>query len=187
MDASEFGNQNPALDTLYRNACRTQLELTSLADNKSNILISINGLVVTAITVVISLTPRPPSLLIVPLSILMVSCLFSLIFAVLSARPRVRPSAISPRDFRSDRANILYFNHFINVSPEEYVGSVNEIIQDPRRIYRHLTLHIYELGRVLAEKYRLLRFAYGIFLSGLFVSMAVFFGVLLFTGGTLAV
>ena len=40
------GGSNRGIETMFRSAYRVQMELTSLADNKANMMISINGIII---------------------------------------------------------------------------------------------------------------------------------------------
>lgn len=169
-----------SVETFYRNAYRTQLDLTGLADMKANIMISINGLIITAIIATEGLLTFTQSYLkLLPVLLLVVSIL-SMVFAMLAARPRVANLNISAQDMLNGDANLLYFNNFILLTEDQYADAMYNIIEDTESIYRMMSKHIYNLGVVLSRKYYLLKISYSIFLGGiiviglLFVSRALF-------------
>lgn len=169
-----------SVETFYRNAYRTQLDLTGLADMKANIMISINGLIITAIIATEGLLAFTHSYLnFLPVLLLVVS-IFSMVFAMLAARPRVANLNVSESDMLSGKANLLYFNNFIQLTEEQYADAMYKTIEDTENIYRMMSKHIYNLGVVLSRKYFLLRISYSVFLGGiiiigiLFISRALF-------------
>jgi len=109
-----------AIETFYRSAYRTQLDLTGLADMKANIMISINGLIITAIIATEGMLVYTHSYFkLLPL-LLLVVCIVSLIFAMLAARPRVSKLHITKDDMFDGSASMLYFNNFLQLNEEQY-------------------------------------------------------------------
>jgi hypothetical protein len=85
-----------AADTLFRSAYRVQMDLTALADNKANMMISINGIVMSII--IASVAPKLDNnpWLLLPTVVLLVGNLVSLVYAVMAARPRLKSPALNP-------------------------------------------------------------------------------------------
>ena len=165
-----------SIETFYRNAYRTQLDLTGLADMKANIMISINGLIITAIIATEGLLAYSESYLkYLPMLLLVVSIL-SMVFAMLAAKPRVSNLHVNAADMLSGKANLLYFNNFLQLSEEQYADAMYQTIEDTEKIYRMMSKHIYNLGVVLARKYALLRISYLIFLGGIVFTGLLFIG-----------
>ena len=168
------------IETFYRSAYRTQLDLTGLADMKANIMISINGLIITAIIATEGMLAYSQSYLKLLPVILLVVCIMSLVFAMLAARPRVSNLDVSEDEMFNGNASLLYFNNFLQLSEDKYADAMAKIIEDIDDVYRMMSKHIYNLGLVLSRKYFLLRISYSIFLGGiiliglLFVSRSLF-------------
>ncbi|MEE9326727.1 MAG: Pycsar system effector family protein [Cocleimonas sp.] len=156
-----------SIETFYRSAYRTQLDLTGLADMKANIMISINGLIITAIIATEGLlTFSHAYLKFLPVLLLIVSIL-SMIFAMLAAKPRVANLHITSDDMLEGRASLLYFNNFSCVTEDQYADAMYKSLESTENIYRMMSKHIYSLGIVLSRKYALLRISYSIFLGGM--------------------
>ena len=165
-----------SVETFYRNAYSTQLDLTRLADNKANMMISINGLIITAIIATegfFALSGSLPKLL--PISVLVVS-IMSMVFAMLSARPRVTNLNTTKYDMLNGKANVLYFNNFLSLSETEYSDALYSLIDDTENVYRMMSRHIYSMGMVLVKKYRLLSISYSIFLFGMIINVVLLIG-----------
>ena len=69
------------IETMFRNVVRTHVEFSAMADNKANIMISINTLVLTAIVTILSRKLDTNPHLIIPTAVLTVVSLGTLIFA----------------------------------------------------------------------------------------------------------
>lgn len=162
---------------MFRTSYRTHIELSAIADNKSNIMISINGIIISII--IASISPKIDSnpWLLIPTAVLLLTCLGSLIFAVLSAIPRVSKSLITLKDVREKKANILFFGNFYTMPKDDYVEGLEELMQDSRRLYDNMARDLHGLGNVLAKKYKLLRISYSVFMVGLVLSVLCFISV----------
>jgi hypothetical protein len=62
---------------------------------------------------------------------------------------------------------------------DEYEWAIREMINDDQYLYSTMTKDQYSLGKVLAKKYKLLRWAYNIFMLGIVVSVTAFLLVFL--------
>src|SRR5690606_17937234 len=121
----DFGR---GIDTLYRNTLRGHLDLSSIADGKANMIISINTIVlsilITAGSASISISKlniQENVQFIVPTLILMTSSLGAIIFGVLSAIPKYSEADFDMKDIRDNKVSLLFFNNFLSVEKEEFV------------------------------------------------------------------
>lgn len=107
-EEKKLGSTNRGVSDMFRTSYRTHIELSAIADNKSNIMISINGIIISI--VIASISPKIDSnpWLLIPTAVLLLTCLGSLIYAVLSARPRVSNEKVTLDDVHANRANILF-------------------------------------------------------------------------------
>jgi len=162
------------VETMYRTAYRTHVNLSSIADNKANIMLSINAIII-SITIS-TLVPNFESneKLILPTIVLLVVCLLSIIFATLSTRPKVTEGKVTRADIEQKKTNLLFFGNFYNMPLEDFNWGITEMIKDTDFLYSSMTRDLYYLGIVLAKKYKYLRFCYGIFMYGLIISVIAF-------------
>jgi hypothetical protein len=163
-----------SVETFYRSAYRTQLDLTGLADMKANIMISINGLIITAIIATEGLLTFTHSYLKLLPVLLLIVCILSMVFAMLAARPRVSKLSITANDMLNGNASLLYFNNFAHVTEDQYADAMSNAIEDVDNVYRMMSKHIYNLGIVLTRKYFLLRVSYSVFLGGIIITGLLF-------------
>jgi Family of unknown function (DUF5706)/Protein of unknown function (DUF3616) len=164
------------IETMYRGAYRTQLDLTNLADTKANIMISINGLILSVVLAAGGFIANLEPWLLVPVGALVLTCITAMFFAVQAARPRLpKTGELTPEDFISGDANVLFFQDLASLPEDEYVGVMDRIMRDRELTYHHMTRHLYGLGVGLNRKFALLKLAYSSFVFGIIGSAALFF------------
>ena len=167
-------NLGRGVETMYRTTYRTHVNLSSIADNKANIMLSINAIIISI--VVANLVPQLSAnrMLILPTVMLLSVCLMALVFAILSTRPKITEGKFTREDIEQKRANLLFFGNFYNMEIEDFHLGMMQMIKDSDFLYSSMTRDLYYLGIVLAKKYRYLRICYNIFMYGLIISVAVF-------------
>jgi hypothetical protein len=170
------------VETMFRTSYRTHLDLSSLADTKANIMISINGIIISILLATIYPSVTQNRLLLFPSSVLLLTCLLSLVYAVVAARPRVTRRSVTLEDVRENRANILFFGNFVNMSEEDFLTGMWELMGDRRRVYTNMMRDLFGLGAVLETKYRLLRTSYTVFMLGLVAGVVSFIAVYALAG-----
>ncbi len=172
------------IETMFRTSYRTHIDMSSLADNKANIMISINGLIMSIIIASIFSRIDTNPWLAVPTTLLLVGCLISMVFAVLAARPRVSSRLLTLDEVRQNRANILFFGNFVNLREDDFMQGMKELLQNTDGLYVSMIRDIYSLGTVLARKFRLLRVSYNVFMAGLLTGVTSFIVVLIWAALT---
>ena len=155
------------VETMFRTAYRVNMDLSSLADAKANIMISINGLIISILIGGLSSRIDSNPYLLIPATIFLVGCLASIIFAVLAARPRVQTEHVTLDQVRNRSANLLFFGNFAHLSRDEFVVGMRELMVDSRALYESMMLDVYGVGSVLQKKYARLRWAYSLFMVAL--------------------
>ena len=155
---------------MFRTAYRTQLDLTALAATKANIMISLNGFILSVLTLSGPFVLVAEPAFTVPIAVFLATCLASIIFAVLAARPRLLRTGQSVEDFQQDRANILVFEQFSVLNQDEHLKAMTGLMRNNSRIYKNMTRQLYHLGITADRKFRFLSISYAAFLSGLTIS-----------------
>jgi predicted metal-dependent HD superfamily phosphohydrolase len=168
------------VESMFRLTARNQINLSSIADNKANILISINSIVLTVLVSIGIGKISDYPVITVPAIVLIITCLSTVIFAILSTRPKISSGKFTEEDIHNKKVNLLFFGNFYNMKPEEYEWALKEMMTDPNYLYSSLIRDQYSLGKVISKKYRLLRIAYTIFMIGLVVSSILFAVFILF-------
>lgn len=161
------------IETMFRTTYRVHVNLSSIADNKANILLSINALIISVVITKLIDSSSDPRL-IIPGAILMIVCLATIVFAILSTRPNITKGRFTREDIHEKKANLMFFGNFHNMDMEEYIWGINEMMKDSDYLYGSMSKDIYYLGKVLAKKFEQLRLAYNIFMYGMIVVVIVF-------------
>ncbi len=171
LSSSRMGR---GVETMYRTTYRTHTNLSSMADSKANLMLSVNAIVISIL--VSNLLPKlhDNQKLIVPSILLTFTCLGSMVFATLSTRPKVTEGKVTKEAIKQRKANLLFFGNFYNMALEDFQWGVNEMLKDHEFLYSSMSRDLYFLGIVLAKKYRYLSICYNLFMYGLITSVLAF-------------
>ena len=171
----DFGR---GVDTLYRVTLRNHINLSRIADGKANIIISINTLVLSIILAAGAAgfsfeqaVAEGHSKFFLPVIMLMLTALLAIVFAVLSATPKVSGETFDEDDIKQHKVSMLFFGNFLQIDKPEFVQHLRELKKDQELLYDDLSRDLYNLGMVLRKKYRLLAISYRVFLGGLVLSI----------------
>ncbi len=183
VKGKEFkAGSNRGIETMLRSAYRTHLDLTSLADNKASIMITINGLIISILLAtggsVVAFADN--NLYILPIIVLLISGFISMFYAVVSARPiaaRCCDAVKRPEDFLKGRANVMYFMDNADLSNEEYVEVMKAVMEDKNMVYEDMVSYIHTMSVIIRRKFFLLRTSYSVFIVGLGLCIVTFIGV----------
>lgn len=165
-------------ETLLKVATGNDHHLSDMADNKAQILITVNSIILSA---VISLSlghVKEFHALVIPVLILLGTSLVTLIFAILSTRPSVPRGHFTMNDLEQRKVNLLFFGNFYRMPMSDYSAGMGHLLSDPDFIYESLIMDVYNQGVILGRKYRLLRVAYNIFMTGFIVAIIAFLVVM---------
>lgn len=165
-----------AIQTFFRTNYRNHINLSSIADNKANIMISVNAILISVIISILSyrnLVEANPVVL-MPAVIFLVTGLTSLIFAILSARPKVTNLLSNNPAPEQAKRNLIFFGNFVNLPVEEYEAAMDEMFRDGSLLIGNMTRDLYYLGKVLDKKYKYLTISYNVFMIG-FIGTVVLF------------
>lgn len=164
------------IQTFFRVNYRNHINLSALADNKANIMISVNSILISVLITFLSyrnISTNTPMILL-PVVIFLVTGLASLTFAVLAARPKVTKLNAGQKDLMEIRRNVVFFGNFVTLKLEEYEEAMDELYRDGPLLLGNMTRDLYFLGKVLDKKYRYLTVSYNIFMVGFVVTVGTF-------------
>ncbi|MCB0629821.1 MAG: hypothetical protein KDD15_08815 [Lewinella sp.] len=174
----ERGETARAIQTFFRANYRNHINLSAIADNKANIMISVNSILISVLITFLSyrnIGENNPAILL-PVVIFIVSGAASLIFAILSARPKVTKLHQEGTEVQK---NIVFFGNFVHLDLDQYEAAMDAMFRSDELMYGNLTRDLYYLGKVLDQKYRYLSVSYTIFMIG-FVTTVFTFLIILF-------
>jgi HD superfamily phosphodiesterase len=164
------------IDTLFRVTLGNHTRLSGIADSKANILLSVNAIIISiALSSIIPKLDSPKNAhLVVPTFIMLMSSVITIIFAILSTRPKVTSGFFTRDDVEAKKVNLMFFGNFYKMPLEDYDWAMNEMMKDRDYLYSTMIKDLYYLGLVLQRKYNLLRIAYNFFMFGLIITVISF-------------
>jgi hypothetical protein len=152
------------LDHLLRQTRMHHVQLSSMADVKANIMLTLAAVVTT-----FSIGYLDDPTLRWPVVVLILFCVVTVFFAAYAVMPKL-DFDFQPESKNPD-CNILFFGNFMNLDYETFRGIMEEIMRSPENTYEAQIREVYELGVYLGhQKYRYVRLAYLSFIAGLISS-----------------
>jgi predicted metal-dependent HD superfamily phosphohydrolase len=162
------------IQTMFRLTSGNHLRLSSMSDNKSHIMISVNSIIISIVISVLFGRLATNKEYILPACVLLAVCLASMTFSILATRPSVSGGRFTEEDIRNKRTNLLFFGNFYRMELEDYQRAMNQMMNDGEYLYNSMIKDVYFLGIVLAKKYKYLRISYTIFMWGLIIAVVAF-------------
>jgi|TARA_B100000965_G_scaffold406821_1_gene449175 predicted metal-dependent HD superfamily phosphohydrolase len=162
------------IETMFRTTSKNHLELSAMADNKANIMISVNTIILSVVVSVLIRKLYEYPNLVIPTIVLIVVCLTTIVLAILATRPNVSSGVFTDAEVLSKRTNLLFFGNFHKMDLDRYEWGMREMMKDGDYLYGSLIKDIYFLGVVLGKKYKLLRACYTFFMIGFVISIIAF-------------
>ncbi len=159
---------------IFKTALRNHIDLTSIADNKANIMLSINALIITIAMPLLAAYLRAHPSLTIPALLLLVTCLVSIIFATLVTRPIRTTGRISVPPAEGQPANLFFFGNFYQMSFEEYKLGLRKLLADHKMLDEAIMADLFFLGKALGRKFWLLRICYMVFMVGITLTVVAF-------------
>ncbi|MDO4795102.1 MAG: DUF5706 domain-containing protein [Brachymonas sp.] len=201
QQAVELGTAK-GVETMFRNAFRTEMELLALAATKANIMISLNGFIVSALMISGAFIFSDAPEFLVPAGIFMFTAASSIVFALLSASPeragkirgawhwlqdlfkgkasfsdfKTRVTAPGAR-FVDQTPNILIYEDRVKIPKDEYWEMMQATMADRKKVYHSMSDELYWLGKLANKQFKYLDFSYTVFRWGLLASVLAFIGI----------
>jgi len=163
------------IETMFRVTIHNHLELSSMADSKANIMISVNSIIVSVVLSVLIRRLEESPELIIPTCILLLVNICTIVFAILAVRPKILSSKNTTAvDTEQKKPNLLFFGSFNKMSLDLYTAKMKDMMSDKDYLYESMISNIYFMGIVLGRKYHWLRLAYNVFMYGFITAVLAF-------------
>jgi len=158
------------LDQMMRQTRGNLIQLSSMADMKSSMLITLSSVVLTLAVRYVADPQFGPAVI-----VLGGFCLLTIALATYAAMPKV--PVVGGRggvDVANAGFNLFFFGDFVRMDYASFHDAMEDLMNDPSRTYEMQVREVYTLGCFLAErKYRYLRLAYLTFIAGLGVTASI--------------
>jgi len=155
-------------DVILRTTQQHHVSLSTMADTKANIIITVSSIVLTISMGKVDQPELRNSVL-----ILTVFTLLALLLAILAVLPKYRPLRLTTAELPPN-FNLLFFGHFAELPRDRYLTEIARTLNPGGSIYEAMANDVYSLGTYLAHhKYRYLRLSYLCFLAGFVFASAL--------------
>ena len=157
---------------VIKTSMRNNVEFTSIADNKANILLTLSSLLFTILIPVVlsNIEIIIDEMLYIPLMMLALTCVASIVMAALVTRPM----KLSGQGFNvSGRTQFspFFFGNYYKLSEKAYKSHVAEMLEEPEMMKQYIMSDMYHIGVGLGKKYSRIRRCYNVFISGILLSV----------------
>lgn len=157
---------------LIRTTKRNNIELKNIADNKANILMSLNALMVTFLIPIV-LTHMDiirEGHLYIPLIIMVTTCFIVIYICAIVLKPfNIRKNVILEKDTQT--LSPFFFGNYYKMKSEDYMVYVQDTLQNQQHIDEYILKDLYFIGKTLGIKYNQIRWSYIVFMTGLGATM----------------
>lgn len=179
------------IETMFHNIYATHMGLSQMADQKANMMIQLNTLLLSALitylaarttTNGIAMLQNP--IVVIPGVLLLTTALGSVVTAILSAQPEITSFRLNNKvkPTANRRINLLFFGNFVKLPLEEFQEGMRDLMRQKDALYINMITDVYYLGDVLSKKYRLLKVSYTIFMVGIIMTVFSFVISILYKG-----
>ena len=156
-------------DVILRTTQQHHVALSTMADTKANIIITVSSIVLT-----LSIGRMGEPTLRASVLTLTAFTLAALLLAILAVLPKYRPLRLKPEQALPPHFNLLFFGHFAELDEQRFMREIAERLKADGSVYRAMAKDIYSLGSYLSHhKYRYLRLSYICFLIGFVSSVLI--------------
>jgi len=181
-ERSQAGNVTRGINTFFQIASSNNQQLSNMADNKANILITVNSIIISAIVSFYLRKLADNDYLYIPAFLILGTGLSSMICAILATRPKVSRGTFNQKELNLRQVNLLFFGNFYKMKIEKYTEGILMMVNDLDYLQNSLIKDVYFQGVILGRKYFLLRLAYSIFMLGIILAVLAFLIVFILRG-----
>ena len=164
---------DPSAEMMLDLSTKKQIELIAIADNKANVLLSLNALMLTfLVPLTVPYFDRIKALgLGIPLIFMALTCLITIYIAV----HVLKPGKLSSQkvDFKTAKVSPFFFGSAKNMTQNEFLEYSNRVLSDQRLSESFISNDFYHISVRLAEKMKMVRNAFNIFIYGMSLTIIV--------------
>ncbi|RMG87529.1 MAG: HD domain-containing protein [Bacteroidetes bacterium] len=165
---------NRSAQMIFKTTLRNHIDLTSIADSKANMMLSISALVITIAMPMLAGNLKGNTFLLTPMTILMITCIGTIIFATLSTRPVKTPGRTDLSKIPEGETNLFFYGNFYKMSLEEYKKGIRAVSSNDDFLDNSVVIDLFYLGKALGKKFQLLRVCYAVFMVGMTLTVLSF-------------
>jgi len=176
------GKMSKEIINVIRTTQRNNIELTNIADNKANMLLSLNGIMISiAVPLILSNSDDlVGNYFYIPAIIMAITCFATMYISAMVLRPS------NFENFRDslknkETASPFFFGNYFKMKPEEFFADINKKLQDTSNLHDYVAQDLFFVGKRLGYKMQWIRTAFSLFIAGIFLTLLTT-GILLLIG-----
>lgn len=159
---------------IIRTTLRNNIELTHIADNKANVLLSLNALMITFLVpfIIPYVDMIKASYLFIPLAILIITCFVTIYISALVLKPGKffeNQKLLKKGQYVSP----FFFGNYYKMNKQEFSEYIQDALSHKSMVRDHITEDLHYIGSRLGRKMSLIRVAFNIFTIGFFASITL--------------
>lgn len=159
---------------MLKTTLRNNIDLTSIADGKANIMLSINAVIISLGIPVLAAYIPEYTYLMVPGACLLLTCVLTITYATLATRPVKTTGKTDISTIGSGNTNLFFFGNYHDMRLADYKQGLREVFENQEELDSSVMNDLYYLGVALGNKFNRLRVCYAIFLVGMVLSVIAF-------------
>ena len=167
---------------MLKTTLRNNIDLTSIADGKANIMLSISSVIISLGMPLLAAYIPQFTYLVIPAGVLLLTCILTIVYATLATRPVYTEGKTKIEDLKTGKTNLFFFGNYYNMKIGDYKEAMSKVLADQEVLDSSVMNDLYWLGVALGHKFNRLRICYGIFLTGMILSSVAFVVAFYFSG-----
>jgi len=160
--------------TQFKTALRNHIDLSAIADNKANTMLSVTSLIISLAIPILGTQLNDSPHLLIPTIILLFVCVTAITYATLAIRPILMKGTTTMEDINHKKANLFFFGNFFRMKYSEYEDGIKYVVADDELLDSAITRDLFFLGMSLGRKYMFLRRCYNVFMFGMIIAVVAF-------------
>ncbi len=160
--------------TQFKTALRNHIDLSAIADNKANTMLSVTSLIISLAIPILGTQLNDNPILLVPTIILLFVCVTAITYATLAIRPIVMKGTTTMEDINQKQSNLFFFGNFFKMKYSDYEDGIKYVVADDELLDSAITRDLFFLGMSLGRKYMFLRRCYNVFMFGMIIAVVAF-------------
>src|SRR5690606_35903402 len=126
------------IETMFRITSTNNQRLSDMADNKSNILITVNSIILSVVIALLLRKLDNNAHLVFPTAILLFTSLSTMVIAILATRPSLPNGTYSQDDLKDKKVNLLFFGNFYKMNLDSYSSGMKLLMEERDYLYSTL-------------------------------------------------
>jgi len=168
------------IDAIFRTSSTNHQRLSSMADNKAHIMISVNSIIISVVLGLILGKVDTNHFILFPTILLLIVNVITIIFSVLATRPRIPKGFFTKEQVDNKDVDLTFFGNYYKMEFGDYEAGMKQMMNDSEFLHGSMIRNLYGQAKVLGRKFTLLRISYSVFMFGIVIAVLAYVLALVF-------